>query len=268
MKFAVKLLIVIALAALTGFICLAQEQPAAEISAQQAAEGPLKGLKKAMPGDIDPSKQIMLNPDEMPMYMENGDQIKGNKFMEAIMSGKYVPEPYIDDKKEIKAFVFRTATEDEKKQIQAMLEQNEDKGGPVGKEARPFSVTDMKGKKISLEKLKGKIIVVNFWFMECKPCRMEMPELNKLVDEYKRKGIVFLGLSTNNKEQLKRFLEKNEFKYDIVPDSGMVAGSYGVTGFPTHMVIGRDLKITYFASGFGPGTVNNLKSEIDKLLVK
>jgi peroxiredoxin len=267
MNFAVKLLIVMALATLTGFVYLAQEQPAGEISGRQASEDPLKNLKKAMPGDLDPGMQITLNPEATPVYTEGGKQVKGNEFMEAMMSGNYVPEPYINDNKEIKAFVLRAATEEEKKQILSMFASEDDKG-PVGKKAKPFAVTDMNGKKYSLEKLKGKIIVINFWSIQCKYCRIEMPELNKLVDEYKKKKVVFLGLATNNNEQLKSFLEKTQFKYIIVPDSGGVAGIYGVAGLPTHMVIGKDSTVTYFSTGFGPGSVNKLKSEIDKLLAE
>ena len=229
----------------------------------------LQGLKKAETGDLDPNKQILLNPDVMPMYLPDGKRLEGKEFMESIMSGDYVPEPYLDNDKEIKAFVFRAASPEEKKQFLSMMEQEESESEPAqGMDAKPFSVTDMKGKKHSLDKLKGKIVVVNFWFMECKPCRMEIPELNKVVDKYKGKDVVFLGMSTNSKTQLEKFLEKNEFRYNIVPDSTAVAGTYGVTGFPTHMIIGRDSKITYFSAGYGPGTIEKLDKQIESLLKK
>lgn len=229
----------------------------------------LQGLKKAEAGDLDPNKQIVLNPEVMPMYLPDGTKLAGKEFMDSIMSGDYVPEPYLDNDKEIKAFVFRAASPEEKKQFLSMMEREESEGEPLqGMDAKPFTVTDLKGKKYSLEKLKGKIIVVNFWFMECKPCRMEIPELNKVVDKYKGKDAVFLGMSTNSKAQLEKFLEKNEFRYNIVPDSMAVAGTYGVTGFPTHMIIGRDSKITYFSAGYGPGTIEKLDKQIESLLKK
>ena len=229
----------------------------------------LQGLRKALPGDLDPEKQIMLNPEVMPMYLPDGKRLAGKEFMEAIMSGDHVPEPYLDKDKEIKAFVFRAATPEEKKQFLSMMEEESRGEEPArGKDAKPFTVTDIKGKKYSLDKLKGKIVVVNFWFMECKPCRMEIPELNKVVEKYRGKDVVFLGLSTNSRAQLEKFLEKNEFKYNIVADSMSVAGTYGVTGFPTHMIIDRTSKVAYFSAGYGPGTIETLDKEIDSLLKK
>ncbi len=229
----------------------------------------LQGLRKALPGDLDPDKQIILNPEVMPMYLPDGKRLAGREFMEAIMSGDYMPEPYLDKDKEIKAFVFRMASPEEKKQFLSMMErESRAEEPPRGKDAKPFSVTDIKGKKYSLDKLKGKIVVVNFWFMECRPCRMEIPELNKVVDKYGGKGVVFLGMSTNSKAQIEKFLEKNEFKYNIVPDSIAVAGTYGVTGFPTHMIIDRDSKVAYFSSGYGPGTIDELTGAIEQLIKK
>jgi len=249
---------------------LSQEQ-AAEVQPKavpSALAENLKGLKKAELGELDRDKEIILNPDTMPMYSPEGKRLSGKEFMDTIMSGSFVPEPFIDDKKEVKAFVFRAATEEEKKRLLAMMKEEEAPASPQGKEAKPFSVADMKGNKYSLEKLKGKVTVINFWFLECRPCRAEIPELNKLVDQYRGKDVVFLGMSTNKTTQLEQFLSKTEFRYNIIPESGMIAATYGVTGFPTHIVIDRDSKVTYFASGFGPGTIETLKGEIERLLKK
>jgi hypothetical protein len=86
--------------------------------------------------------------------------------MKIMMSGDYIPEPYIDSKKVVKAFVLRKATELEKEQMKQMQGNMQNPGQNnnelIGKEAFPFSVTDISGTKYSLEKLKGKIIVINF----------------------------------------------------------------------------------------------------------
>ena len=93
----------------------------------------------------------------------------------------------------------------------------------IGKEAFPFSVTDISGNKYSLEKLKGKIIVLNFWFVECKPCVMEIPDLNDLVEKYKGKEVVFLAFATNNKSKIESFLKTRTYKYKIIADGNEVA---------------------------------------------
>ena len=67
----------------------------------------------------------------------------------------------------------------------------------VGLDAPDFSAADMNGKTYSLSSLKGKIVVINFWFVECKPCLIEMPDLNEIVEKYKSEEVVFLAFALN-----------------------------------------------------------------------
>lgn len=169
---------------------------------QATKENPLAGLRKANLTDLDPSIPLMLDGISTPVYTENLTLIKGNDLMKAMSSGDYFPEVYLDSNKEVKALVLKKATEHEKSQ---MVIKNTNSDMPekidlVGKQALPFSAKDINGKNYSLESLKGKVIVINFWFVECKPCVMEMPELNKLVEKYENKDVVFLGLAINEKE--------------------------------------------------------------------
>jgi thiol-disulfide isomerase/thioredoxin len=230
----------------------------------------LKNLKKAKPGDIEPGTPLMLDPSSTPMYDENFRLIKEHEFMKIITSGDYVPEPYIDSNKVVKAFVFRKATEVEKEQMMKMQSNmgNPDQGKSefVGKQAEPFSVTDISGKQFTLEKLKGKVLVINFWFVECKPCVMEMPELNYLVDKYKGKEVVFLGFATNNKSKIESFLKTNAYKYNVIANSKEVAALYKVNYYPTHLIIDENSIISYYTSGLGPTTMKDLDKQIEMLL--
>ena len=72
----------------------------------------------------------------------------------------------------------------------------------IGMNAPVFSVKDIQGNKKSLNSLKGKIIILNFWFIECKPCVREMPELNNLVKKYKNDNVEFIGFSGNGSMQI------------------------------------------------------------------
>lgn len=246
----------------------------------QSAPNPLSGLRKAAEGDIQPGTPLMLNPDETPMYFEDMTRLKGDDFMKYMMSNEYIPEPYVDSNKNVKAFVLRKATAEEKemmKQVQSQSQMNQPAPngipemefvGNVGEVAKPFSLTDLNGTTYSTEQLKGKIIVLNFWFIECKPCVMEMPELNKLVDQYKDKNVVFLGIATNNETRLKEFLSKNDFKYKIVANGMKTATDYGVRAYPTHIIIDQDSKMAFYRVGIGPDIIENLKSSINELLKK
>jgi peroxiredoxin len=231
---------------------------------------PLTGLKKAVPGDIDPEKPMMLNPLTTPMYSEDFLLIKEDEFMKIMMSGDYIPEPYIDSNKVVKAFVLRQATEYEKQQMKEMqgIMQNPDqnKSELIGKEALPFSVKDISGNKYSLEKLKGKVIVINFWFVECKPCVMEIPELNDLVDKYKGKEVVFLGFATNEKSKIESFLQSKTYKYNLIADSKEVAELYRVYSYPTHLIIDMNSIISYYTTGLGPTTIKDIDMTIELLI--
>ena len=86
--------------------------------------------------------------------------------------------------------------------------------------ANDFSVTTIDGKTYDSAKLRGKIIVVNLWYINCPNCFEEIKQLNKLVDDYQaEQNVIFLGLATDNAAKLKTFLNKNPFKYQIVPSA-------------------------------------------------
>ena len=128
---------------------------------------------------------------------------------------------------------IRQRLEDElarrKKAIASMLD----------KPAPDFELTDMQGNLWTLKKLRGKVVILNFWFTSCGPCIKEMPELNKLVQEYKDSNIVFLALTYNNAEQVKAFLAKRPFNYTQLPNSSELDKKYQISSWPTSMVIDK-----------------------------
>ena len=232
----------------------------------------LQGLKKAGPGDIQPGTPLMLDPISMPMYDEQFQKINPADFMKIMMSSEYIPEPYLDEKKMVKAFVLRKATPEEKammaKMQQGGMGMEQEKNELIGTKATDFNLKDLKGKTHLLSELKGKVVVLNFWFVECKPCIMEMPELNQLVEEFKEKNIVFLAIALNDKKQLKKFLKTTDFNYKVVANGQTSADSYGVKGFPTNVIIDQNGIIHYVSTGIGPNNKENLQKAINELLIK
>lgn len=229
---------------------------------------PLKGLKRISFKNLKYDKHPMIDPETTPIYTEDRVLIDKQNYLKMMGSGDYMLDPYTDDTMEAKAFVLRKATEKEKESFKQSEKERIANQGLVGKEAMAFSVTDILGKKYSLAELKGKIIVMNFWFAQCKPCLAEMPELNELVEKYKDKEVVFLGFSTNQKSKIDELLKTKTFKYNIIAKSKNIANLYNVTSFPTHVIINKDSKIAYYASGFGPTTTENLDKILEKLLNK
>ena len=65
----------------------------------------------------------------------------------------------------------------------------------------------------SFKDFEGKMLVLNFWYIACSPCILEMPYLNQLVQKYQNEDIEFLALSFDSIPDIKNFLSRNEFNY-------------------------------------------------------
>lgn len=88
-----------------------------------------------------------------------------------------------------------------------------------GTVAPNFTATTIDGQQIELSKLKGKVVVLNFWFTRCKPCIAEMPDLNKLVEHYSSNDVAFISFAPEDKAKLEVFFEKHPFKFTAVPEA-------------------------------------------------
>ena len=72
------------------------------------------------------------------------------------------------------------------------------------------------GKEVALNAWQNKVIVLNFWATWCPPCREEMPELSKMQDQYKNQNLVIIGLSTDDLETTKTFIQSNPVSYPVL----------------------------------------------------
>jgi peroxiredoxin len=154
--------------------------------------------------------------------------------------------------------------------------------GLKGQTAPLFTISSMNGTEYNLEKLRGKIVVINLWGTFCPPCITEMPELNSLVEKYKGKEVVFLAPAPDDKAVLEGFLKKYPFNYQVIPNGFGIVEKYAPHkksddpqkkgGFlmllPTHLVIDRKGVVTYHEWGFRKDTATLISKEIERLLAK
>lgn len=141
-----------------------------------------------------------------------------------------------------------------------------------------FEATTIEGEKIKLSNLKGKIVVLNFWFKACKPCLMEIPELHRLTEKYKNKNVVFIALALDSEEVVKEFLGKEKFGYKHIANARVIASSWKIKGYPTNVVIDQKGKVVFQEKGLKlmsdaqgekvPQTPQDIEKEIEKLLEK
>jgi peroxiredoxin/outer membrane lipoprotein-sorting protein len=121
----------------------------------------------------------------------------------------------------------------------------------LGKPAPAFTLTGVKGSTVSLANYKGKVVLLDFWATWCRPCRIEMPLVQKLYNELKPKGLVVFGVNLMEEPaQVKRFLADNQIGFPILLDrEGKVAESYKAEGIPTLVIVGKDGKVSSYFTG-------------------
>ncbi|HKQ78984.1 MAG TPA: TlpA disulfide reductase family protein [Blastocatellia bacterium] len=129
-----------------------------------------------------------------------------------------------------------------------------------------FSVTSLEGKKYEFAALRGKVVVINFWYIGCGPCKAEMPELNRLVKDYAGKEVVFLALTFDDAENLRAFLKQTPFTYEIIPDSQGLVDQLSLTAFPAHYVLNQRGESELMLYGSGEKNVEQIRNVVARLI--
>ena len=138
--------------------------------------------------------------------------------------------------------------------------QEDENGGGSGADTVDFALTDQHGTQHSISDYRGKVIFLNFWATWCSPCRMEMPDIQELYQEYEGMGeeaeVVFLSVATpgiggeGTREEVIRFMEENGYTYPVLMDeTGEVSAMFGISAYPTTYMIDREGKVYGYVSG-------------------
>ncbi|MGN6265019.1 MAG: TlpA family protein disulfide reductase [Ginsengibacter sp.] len=139
----------------------------------------------------------------------------------------------------------------------------------LGVPAPNFQATTLDGKKIELSKLKGQIVVLDFWFTRCGPCIEEIPGFNKLVEFYANKNVTFISLTYDSSAMVQKFLKQHRWKFNIVANNDEVRRNnfklFSV--WPYTIIISNEGKIAYMQFGSkGTDTFAYFNKLIDNLL--
>jgi thiol-disulfide isomerase/thioredoxin len=136
----------------------------------------------------------------------------------------------------------------------------------INKEMPDFNLKTLAGASLKKSDLLGKVVVINFWFTGCQPCISEMPDLNKLVEMYSNKSVLFLAFSFNDKPSIERLISKHDFSYQHVPGSITLIKEMGINSYPTHLILDQNAKITAIEIGAFKNIYERLRNSIDKIL--
>ncbi|MEG0565019.1 MAG: cytochrome c biogenesis protein CcdA [Hungatella sp.] len=129
--------------------------------------------------------------------------------------------------------------------------------------APDFTLLDQNGEEHTLSDYQGKVVFLNFWATWCPPCRAEMPDIQKLYEEYggNAEDLVILGVANpkttehpsnqdGTVEEVGQFLKDGAYTYPVVMDiTGSVLSDYYVSSFPTTFMIDREGMVFGYVTG-------------------
>jgi cytochrome c biogenesis protein CcmG/thiol:disulfide interchange protein DsbE len=144
------------------------------------------------------------------------------------------------------------------------------KGGPkVGGAAPDFSVPMLDGETFSLEEMRGKVVVLDFWATWCRPCRASLPALEQVRDRYKDNPDVFVATVNTDRmprreEALTRWMTGRKLTLPVLLDDARqtVRQTYRVKAIPTMVVVGRDGRVDSVQIGLPAKTLGGIKDHV------
>tara|TARA_R110000751_G_scaffold14621_2_gene47201 strand:+ start:92610 stop:93344 length:735 start_codon:yes stop_codon:yes gene_type:complete len=199
--------------------------------------------------------ELVITPDVL-LFNERGKLLPMSQ-VQLMTNSDYKPLFFVDNDNKLKSVVFKRL-----KAKNNTIAKNPEANFTKGEKAYDFIATDLDGNTFKLSDLKGQVVILNFWFTNCGPCIQEMPELNKLADNFKSKKVKFLAITFNQKDNIEQFLKTQDFKFTILPNANNIISLYGVGTFPTTIVINKKGEIVTKEVGYR----TNIKSVLTKAI--
>ena len=128
--------------------------------------------------------------------------------------------------------------------------------------AEHFALNTIENESVNMSHLKGKVVVLNFWFISCVECIREIPHLNELKKRYQGQEIEFVGVCLNDKNKIENFLQKHPFEWKQIPNARQVAHDYYMFIYPGHAVVDKNGGIITLLNGNAPGVLQQLETAI------
>ena len=219
------------------------------------------------------NRRIRFEDENYTFYGANNEKLMSEDALKKVKSGMYKVDAYVDANDQFKLAYLLKMTQEQMNQDmeEAMKMQNDFEAKLKGKPFPDFTLTDLSDITHTSESIKGKVVVINLWFTACAPCIHEMPEINKIVEEYKENDdVLFLAFALDPKgSRLDKFLKKHKFDYNIIPDSQeYVTKNINPPGYPTHIVLDKNSNVVFLFSGYTPQAGEAIKSYVNSELKK
>lgn len=140
----------------------------------------------------------------------------------------------------------------------------------VGSPAPAYAALSLDGDSVSLEKLRGKVVLLNIWATWCHPCRKEIPELRALHEKYQARGLELVGVSVDNDgtdDVIREFMKEFQMNFPVWRDpEERVQTTFLTVGVPTTFLIDREGVLRWKNIGPIAPEDTTLQSALEKAL--
>lgn len=165
-------------------------------------------------------------------FDSDGNAVTNNEFVDIRMANFHYPDATL-----VKRF--------DDGRVEFRLQKIPQEGMP----APNFSVRTLDGKTVSLADLKGKVVVLNFWFIGCPACRAIKPKLNEFQAKFAgNENVVFLAMTADSASEVRKYLEKEPSMYLQAAEAKTPMAGFVFSGYPKNIVIGKTGEIVYWRS--------------------
>ena len=180
----------------------------------------------------------------------DGNLISNNEFVDIRMANFHMPDRTLSQTLQDGTIEFR---------LQKIPQE--------GADAPVFSSEFIDGTAVNFKDLRGKVVVLNFWFIGCPACRYETPKLNSLVNRFAgNTDVVFIAMTYDTAAAVRKYMAANRFDYKMIADAQPSLRQFVVGGYPKNIVIGKNGKIVFWRSTISAWDKFNsvIQAELDK----
>lgn len=140
---------------------------------------------------------------------------------------------------------------------------------PIGTIAPDWKLPLLSGQKLKLSDLKGKIVIMDFWYKACAPCQKQMISLQKLHEQFDKEKIVFIGINTIDdpiKDKIELFLKNRNITLVSVFNGKTIENLYKVYASPALFIIDKEGKIVFTIDGYSTTLYEDVTKVIEQHL--
>jgi peroxiredoxin/outer membrane lipoprotein-sorting protein len=138
----------------------------------------------------------------------------------------------------------------------------------LGKKLTDWELPELKSNTlVNPSKLKGNIILLEFWFKNCGGCVMAIPDLNKIKSRFEKNNFKIYGvefIENYSQDNLKKYIADQKILYPTLYKGKVIASNYGIRSAPTFMIIDKNGTIIHIKSGFSEENMNEIIDIIEK----